>query len=177
MTSNNVPKYYWDACIWIELITQQDPDRVDRCKYVIELAKTQGAELWTSTFTLAEVWKRKCEGQIVSLPEPSDVVFEDYIQQEWVRKIQVDVDVGHLARRLLRKYPGLRKPQDAIHLASCLLTNVDEMHTFDGADLIKYDGQIPRIDRVKLTIGEPPLKPKSSDNQTELFDAEKDTTD
>ena len=172
MTSNSIPKYYWDACIWIELITRQDTSRVGCCEYVIEQARSGTAELWTSAFTLAEVWKRKCEGELVSLPEASDDAFEDFIEKEFIRKIQVDVDVGTLARRLLRKYPGLGKPQDAIHVASCLLNNIDEMHTFDESHLIKFNGQLPRLDRVKLTIGPPPDPADASVKPTDLFDAD-----
>lgn len=170
---SNTPKYYWDACVWIELITQANADRVDRCKYVIEQAEKGAIELWTSTFTLAEVWKRKCEGQFTGLPESGDTVFEDYIEQDLVRKVQVDVDVGMLARRLLRKFPGLGKPQDAIHVASCLLNDVDEMHTFDDRDLSKFNGKIPRRDNIKLTICPPPMRPRS--DQTELFDGDDET--
>lgn len=177
MTSNSIPKYYWDACIWIELITRQDAQRVDRCEYVIEQTEAGEAELWTSTFTLAEVWKRKCAGRLVSLPQASDGVFEDYIERELIHKIQVDVDVGNLARRLLRQYAGLGKPQDAIHVASCLLNNIDEMHTFDESHLVKFDGQLPRLDRVKLMIGPPPERSDANTKTADLFDAGQDETD
>ena len=56
-----MPKYYWDACIWIELITQANAERVERCRHVVELAKGGKAELWTSAFTLAEVYRKKCD--------------------------------------------------------------------------------------------------------------------
>lgn len=174
---SSTPKYYWDACIWIELINQSSPDRVDRCKYVIEQAETGAVELWTSTFTLAEVYKRKCEGEFASIPEAADRAFEDYIEQEFIHKVQVDVDVGKLARRLLRKFPGLGKPQDAVHVASCLLRNVDEMHTFDDTDLTKFDGMLPRSDHVKLTICAPPMRPKSTGTQSKLFDDEKEASE
>lgn len=171
---SKIPKYYWDACLWIELITQADAVRFDQCKFVIEQAELGAVELWTSAFTLAEVWKRKCEGATVSLPQSNDTNFEDFIEKEFIRKIQVDVNVGNLARRLLRQYPGLGKPQDAIHVASCLLNNIDEMHTFDTSDLIKFDGTIPRIDKVKLTICLPPTRPKSENGQVEFFGGEEE---
>ena len=171
MILSSTPKYYWDACIWIELITQSNPDRLDRCKYVIEQAENNAVELWTSTFTLAEVWKRICEGERASIAEEKDKAFEDYIEKEFIRKVQVDVDVGKLARRLLRKFPGLGKPQDAVHVASCLLNNVDEMHTFDNSDLIKFDGKFPRRDQIKLKICPPPARP--DDGQPELFNNQK----
>ena len=136
------------------------PDRVERCRHVIDLAKKGEAELWTSAFTLAEVWKRKCDIDAVGLQENKDRAFEDYIESEVVKKINVDVDVGNLARRLLRRYPDLGKPQDAVHVASCLLANLDELHTFDGRDLKKFNGTFPRLDKIKLKICDPPAPPE-----------------
>lgn len=145
--------------MWIELITQADQERVPRCKHVLELARSGQAEIWTSAFTLAEVFKRKCDNKSVSLPEDGDTAFEDFIEKTFVKKIMVDVNVGTVARRLLRKNPGLRKPQDAIHVASCLLNNIDELHTFDENDLIKFNCKLPRVDKINLTICEPPEPP------------------
>lgn len=127
---------------------------------MIDLAKNGNAELWTSAFTLAEVWKKKCDAAKVGIQEEQDRAFEDYIEQEFIKKTNVDVDVGNLARRLLRRYPGLGKPQDAVHVASCLLANIDELHTFDGTDLLKFDGLLPRLDKVKLRICAPPQPPE-----------------
>ena len=171
----STPKYYWDACIWIELITQFDPDRVIRCQHVVDLAEKGLVEIWTSAFTLAEVWKRKCEGQDASLQQAHDRTFEDYIEQEIITKVSVDIDVGNLARRLLRQHPGLGKPQDAIHVATCLLNNVDELHTFDSADLIDFTAKFPRIDRKKLLIGAPPAPPQDPQRGLQLDDQDEDS--
>lgn len=170
----SVPKYYWDACIWIELITQANPDRVKCCRYVVDLAEKGEVEIWTSAFTLAEVWKRKCEGIDVSIQQTKDRNFEDFIEKEFITKVNVDVDVGNLARRLLRPYPGLGKPQDAIHVATCLLNNVDELHTFDDSDLVDFNGTIPRIDRKKLRICYPPEPPQGPQGELEIDDEEKE---
>ena len=159
----NVPKYYWDACAWIDLITQADPDRFDRCLFVIEEAEAKRVELWTSAFTLAEVYKKKCSTETSGIPPDKDRDFENYIEKEFITKVQVDVDVGFLARHLLRQYPSIRKPQDAIHVATCLLNNLDELHTFDGNDLLALTGVIPKQDRTLLVICVPskrPLKPQ-----------------
>lgn len=174
---NNVPKYYWDACIWIELITQSDQDKYTRCKYVLELAEAGKIEIWTSALTLAEVYKTKCEGKNASIPETGDKGFEDVIESEFIKIVSVNVDVGIVARRLLRKYPGLRKPQDAIHVATCVLNNIDEMHTFDDTDLSKFDGQMLRIDHAELRICPPPEPPQADDQQTELFHGDEEGSD
>ena len=152
------PKYYWDACAWIALI-QQEPTRFDALSYVIEEARKGNVEIWTSNFTLAEVFKRPCDGEQKGIAAVQDAAFEDFIVQEFVTRVQVDFDVGVLARRLLRKFPEIGKPQDGIHLATALLNNVDELHTYDRKDLIGLSGRIDRKDGVKLKICAPPQRP------------------
>jgi len=152
------PKYYWDACAWIALI-QQEPVRFDSLSYVIEQAKNGNVELWTSNFTLAEVYKRPCGDEQKSLLPQQDQVFEDFIIQTFVQRVQVDFDVGVLARRLLRTYPTIQKPQDGIHLATALLSNVDELHTFDRENLLALNEKIERKDGKKLRIYHPPKRP------------------
>ncbi len=160
-------KVYWDACIWLGLINEED-GKVDRCKFVIEQAKAQAMQIWTSSLSLAEVFKKKCEGKNVSLEESKDVDFEKYIEQEFLTEVQVDHDVGLLARRLLRKHPDLKKPNDAIHLATAALNNLDELHTFDVENLLPLNGKIDRMDGKQLIICVPPEKPANP--QVELFD-------
>jgi predicted nucleic acid-binding protein len=129
----NRPKYYWDACAWIALI-QQEQDRFDSLNYIIEEARKGNVEIWTSNFTLAEVYKRPTDSGIKGLAVAEDANFEDFILQDFVTRVQVDFAVGTLARRLPRAHPTIVKPQDGIHLATALLNNVDELHTFDDAN-------------------------------------------
>jgi predicted nucleic acid-binding protein len=155
------PKYYWDACAWIALI-QQEEGRFDSLSHVVEHAKDQKVEIWTSTFTLAEVYKRACDDEQKSLLPASDQNFEDLILQDFVQLVQVDYDVGVLARRLLRKFPKIQKPQDGIHLATALLNNIDELHTFDRPNLLDLSEKIERQDGEKLRICPPPKRPQPS---------------
>ena len=147
--------------MWIGLINVE-ADKVALCQYQIELAKKGEVEIWTSSISLAEVFKKKCEGKDQSLEESKDVEFEKYVEQDFLVEVQVDHDVGLLARRLLRKYPALKKPNDAIHLATALLNNVDEMHTFDAENLLILGSQLDRADGKKLVICKPP-QPKQPD--------------
>ena len=164
----NSKKVYWDACVWLSLINEHEADRVARCQYVIEQAQAGSIEIWTSSISLAEVFKKKCEGKNISLEESKDIDFEKYIEQEFLTEVQVDHDIGLLARRLLRKFPELKKPNDAIHLATAALSNLDELHTFDAENLIVLSGRIEKMDGSLLVICAPPEKPK--DNQGGLFD-------
>jgi predicted nucleic acid-binding protein len=164
----NKPKYYWDACIWIGLI-RQETDKIDSCRHIIELAQKGEVEIWTSAFTLAEVYKRKCGDVIAELAAPDDQAFEDYLEQDYVQRVQVDVDIGTAARRLLRSFPTLGKPQDAIHVATAAFHNVDELHTFDRENLLGLNGKIPMANGGKLKICKPP--PPPNPNKGTLFES------
>nr|WP_172685430.1 type II toxin-antitoxin system VapC family toxin [Methylobacterium oryzae] len=163
------PKYYWDACAWIALI-KQETGRFDACKHTIELAEEGKVEIWTSAFTLAEVYKRRIDGGSTSLEAEKDKDFEDYIEKDFVQIVQVDADVGTAARRLLRAFPDIGKPQDAIHVATALLNDMDELHTFDRADLLNLSGVLDRSDGNKLTICHPPSPPPPPPSTPSLFD-------
>jgi len=63
------------------------------------------------------------------------------------------------ARRLLRQFPQIRKPQDAVHAATAAMNNVDQLHTFDGSDLLAVSGMIPMPNGEKLVICRPPQRP------------------
>jgi predicted nucleic acid-binding protein len=162
------PKYYWDACAWIALI-QQEPGRFDDLSYIVNEARAGKVEIWTSNFTLAEVFKRPCDGEQKSLSIVDDTAFENFILQDVVTRAQVDFSVGSLARRLLRSYPTISKPQDAIHLATALLYDVDELHTFDRTNLTGLSGKIPRKDGQKLKICAPPKRPALPPRPADLF--------
>ena len=152
-------KVYWDACVWISLI-KGEPDRVDNCEFIINEAKKGRVEIWTSSLTHGEAFKKKCGGEQKEIQADKDKAFEDYLEQEFVFEVAVDHDVGVLARTLLRKHcPPLKKPNDAIHLATAMLYNVDELHTSDHDDLLKLNGHIQRKDREILTICNVPTPP------------------
>jgi predicted nucleic acid-binding protein len=160
------PRYYWDACMWIALIKREEP-HFEACKHVIERAQKGEVEICTSAFTYAEVFKRRCNETNVGISADNDENFEDYLTQNHIIIIQVDVDIGIAARRLLRQFPKIGKPQDAIHLASALIENVDELHTFDREDLLGLNNKIPCANGVNLKICHPQNPPDP--NEGSLF--------
>jgi predicted nucleic acid-binding protein len=137
---------------------------VERCRYIIQEARAGNVQIWTSAFTLAEVFKKQCEGKGVALAESKDLEFEQYVEQEFFTVVQVDADLAIQARRLLRQHPKLKKPADAIHLATAVLYNLDELHTFDEDNLISLSGVVKRQDGSPLIVCKPPENP-----QPELF--------
>ncbi|MCR4268753.1 PIN domain-containing protein [Nitratireductor sp. ZSWI3] len=123
--------------------------------------------IYTSFFTFAEVFKAKCEGPSKPLSEDEDKRIEALLRQKWIRPILVDERIGVLSRRLMRAHTECKKPSDGVHLATALVLNVDEMNTYDGADLLGLDGKINKSDGKPLKICRP--TPSPSQSQGDIF--------
>lgn len=153
-----IPKFYWDACCWLGLINNEAAKHKELL-LVWEGAKRAQCELYTSAYTYLEVVKAK-PGPADPLTEAeSDKRVDDILDQPFVEVIQVDTIIAKLARRLRRAYPTeLQQKADAIHLASAAHTNMDALHTYDGArpgaksKLLLLDGKIPRRNGTLLRI-------------------------
>ena len=55
----------------------------------------------------------------------------------------------------MRRHSECKKPSDAIHLATAILMNVDEMHSYDGSDLLGLNEKVARQDGEMLVICTP----------------------
>jgi hypothetical protein len=101
--------------------------------------------------------------------------------QPWVEKVVVDAATAIKARELLRKhYPTCKKPTDGLHLATAIMWDVDEMHTWDGADLLGLNGLALRRDGRPLKICQPYSLPPAptalaDTGQGRLFDEPQDS--
>jgi predicted nucleic acid-binding protein len=148
-------RVYWDACSWIALIQKEKiyengklEDREMLCRAVVEAAKQNKLEIVTSAFCLAEVCKNK------DVRDQSPDKIAAFFENDYLLLVALDTFVGVRARELmLGGYAGL-KPPDACHVATAVISNVDEMHTFDGA-LLKLDEKIDKADGTKLRIFKP----------------------
>jgi predicted nucleic acid-binding protein len=152
-----VRRVYWDACALLGLINEE-ADKHSDCLAVWREAERKETIIYTSFFTWAEVFKAKCEGKSKPLSEDGDKAIEVVLSQEFIESVVVDEGIGISARRLMRRHPECKKPSDGIHLASALRLSVDEMHTYDGSDLLALDGQIMSADGRYLKIC--PARPK-----------------
>lgn len=163
-------KVYWDSCCWIAFIGAE-VGRWERCNSLVTQAKKGDLEIWTSSLTLAEVYKFKCGPDQKELAAENDGLFEEYLKQAFVFQVHLDDAVGTAARRLLRAHsPPLKKPNDAVHLATAALNNVEVLYTFDSMNLIPLSGVILRADGQPLVIAEPPA-PITSGEQSDMFNA------
>ena len=151
-------RIYWDACTFLGLINKELGKHTD-CMDVWREAENGETIILTSFFTFAEVYKAKCEGRARPLDEEGDRQIEAVLQQSFVEGALVDEGIGISARRLMRRFEYCKKPSDAIHLATAMRLNVDEMHTFDGSDLLRLDGQVQKANGESLTICTPAKAP------------------
>lgn len=154
--ANSPKRICWDACTWIALIQKekiQKPDgstedRYSLCRSVIDLADKGKIELIISGLCLVEV----CKNSTIAAAQDDKIA--PYFQNDYILLVPVDMEVGTHARGLmLARHPGL-KPPDATHLATALIANVDEMHTFDDR-LLALDGKLTKLDGTPLKICKP----------------------
>jgi len=171
MRANLPRRVYWDSCTFLGLINQE-PGKANNCSAVWKEAEAGSVWIYTSFFTFAEVFKAKCEGPGKPLSEEDDQRIEALLRQKWIRPILVDERIGVASRRLMRRHTVCKKPSDGIHLATALALNVDEMHTYDGSDLLALDGKVNRADGKPLKICPPTPAPRIPSPQTRLFGEE-----
>lgn len=137
MPMSNPIKVYWDACAWLGLINGE-ADRKADLEHVWNMAKHGQAEIWTSAFCVAEVYRVKCEKR-EGLSAANDVLIDNMFDQDFVKIAQLDLEIARLAKVLLRNHDKLKKPSDAIHLATAIHWDVQQLHTYDISDLIGLD--------------------------------------
>lgn len=133
-------------------LINSEVDKHQQCLAVWDEAVAGNTIIYTSFFTWAEVFKKKCEGPAKPLTEQGDKDIEAVLGQAFIEPVLVDEGIGISARRLMRAHPECKKPTDAIHLATALRLSVDEMHTYDGSDLLGLSDKIMCADGRYLSI-------------------------
>ena len=164
-------RVYWDSCTFIGLINQE-PGKVTDCRAMWKEAQRGRVTIYTSFFTFTEVFKARCEAGLTKpLSEEQDRDIELFFRQKWIKPILLDERIAIAARRLMRTHPECKKPTDAVHLATALALNVEEMNTYDGSDLLKLSGKVNRADGKPLRICPPRVQPIAPSSE-EMFGAE-----
>lgn len=146
------PRYYWDSCLFISLISG-DPERVPTLRELMLKAQGRKVEILTSTFTIAEVAFATYE----RIAQKPDARAEEAIRKLWappspITLVDFHQFVAEECRALMRAglergWTGL-KGKDAVHLATAKLVGVDEVHT--------YDPKLPKYgDLIGIKVCEP----------------------
>ncbi len=148
-------KYYWDSNMWLGLVNGE-PRKIAAIEYHYELARKGQSEIFTSTLAYVEVFRLQSE-QVLTKPLPQTGLdaIQDAIEQDFVKLIPVDMEIGRNARKLRRQLVGFEGAADAVHLASALRWGVDAMFTYDKAHLIAQNGLLQDHFGRQLRISEP----------------------
>ena len=133
------PKVYWEASPFCAIINDE-AGRSHICLALLEAARQGDIELYTSTFTLIEVFKAPA----TSSEQEAEDVIQKFFRNTWIRKQVPDWFVAIEARRLQRRFPHL-DGRDATHLATAVYLGVDYLHTYDDDDLVRCNGQVPGL--------------------------------
>ncbi len=147
-------KVYWDACAWLGLLNGET-EKSHALEIVWNGAEKGDIQIWTSTFCIAEVFKVKCEKDWTKLSPENDDKINNMFNQPFVELVQVDLEIAQLAKKLLRTHETLKKPSDAIHLATAVAWDLEQFHTYDGCDLLKLDGEITTDNGNQIIICKP----------------------
>jgi len=150
-------RLYWDACAWIAYIAQETATPLKRggtenrfamCENVLRGARDGKFEIVTSAFTLAEVCKSP---EVLSSPVDNLPAF---FERSYILIVPVDLSIGRHAQTMQASGLITLKPPDAIHLASALRAEVDQINTFDQ-QILSLNGKIPSRGGAPMRICKP----------------------
>jgi predicted nucleic acid-binding protein len=143
----NFTTVYWDACVFHALLGSE-PGRVKGCLQLEKQARQGALIIYTSAITLTEcVWLKGKE----RIAKDHEAAIQKYFQHKFIRLINCDRIIAEHARMLVWQYNI--PPRDSIHVASAISQQVDVMHSYDNADIVKFDG---KIGNPALKIENPP---------------------
>lgn len=173
---------YWDACLFIELLTGKDQSRVAEILKLVAGAKSGRITIVLSTFILAEV--RPSSPRVKYIEDYKPIISELLeTDRPFVQWFALPRSIANRAADLGVKFPNLTVP-DCIHLATAVVGKATQFFTYDGVrpsqrrrskDLIQYNGLIgeppmeisvpywsegPLFDRYAMLANQPPPKKK-----------------
>jgi predicted nucleic acid-binding protein len=132
MPGAKTPIYYWDTCLFLAWIKDEDRPSGEMAgvREVIANVKKRDAIIVTSVITATEVLQSY-------LPAGVETLFTGLMKR--VEQKSVDIKIAKLAHDL-RDYYTIRKSNfgdktlstpDALHLATAIMYRASEFHTFD----------------------------------------------
>lgn len=142
--SGNRPKYYWDSCVWIAWLTAE-PAYADYLSNMDEYAAQVDDRkiiLVTSSLTRGEVLETR-------IGDEAATKFRDFLKRPNVVEASADPRVTSLSSVLRSYYQGRNQTgpkaktlavPDAVHLATAILYEVNQLHTFDDGKKGKHLG-------------------------------------
>jgi predicted nucleic acid-binding protein len=153
MTSK-VNKIYWDSTAFICFLKRTEGERRRVCEDVLYHARDGNVQLFTSTFTLAEVIRPQILDSVgtrlISREEIAEI--QGMFQWPWIKKVDLDQRVARKAVDIERDY-GL-STADSIHAASAIVARADVLQHWERKDEFGKIGRLIAVEHPRmLTYG------------------------
>jgi len=141
--SGNKPLVYWDSCIFIAWLKDEERNagEMEGVRGIVERIESSDIRLVTSVLTHTEILRSK-------YPEKHYDILDQFFMKKCVRRAQVDIQIAKLASKIRDYYnansddeAGRIKTPDAIHLATAIHYECAELHTFDDP-ILELNGDI-----------------------------------
>lgn len=140
MSGNRKRVFYWDTCVYLAWLKDEAGYRGFRpaIENMIRECREKKIEILTSTITITELL-------CVGVAENTRRQMEELFRLDLHKAIDVDIVIAKKAReyRMFCKTKGIAclKTPDAVHIATAVVNEVDELHTFDQG-LLGHNGGI-----------------------------------
>jgi predicted nucleic acid-binding protein len=143
-----VRRRYWDSATFLALL-REEAGRVDKCRAVVGEARAGSLVIVTSTLALAEVLMLRGSEPI---PKSNADTVRRFFRNPWIVVFELDRTLAELAQDVVWDH-GIA-PKDAVHVATAMNAEVEQLDTFDGP-LIAKSGM---LGDPALRIGEPGIE-------------------
>ena len=125
-STDEIPRYYWDACNFISMVNPSEKERGRVCDQILIEAKNKKIKIATSALTIVEFSKVK--GDNLDSEEEGKLI-ASFFEGEWIDIYDLEFNTATLAQKMVRKYHlGAR---DAIHLATAVISKSQKFQTWD----------------------------------------------
>ena len=141
--------YYWDTCIFITWLKNENttPGLLDGINEVIKSVEKKESNIITSVITYTEMLHCK-------FSDDNYRKFEDIFKRPNIIACETTENIAKIAGEIRNYYRNRPNTPDAIHLATAITFEVEELHTSDGSGkksgLISYNGKVASKYNIKI---------------------------
>jgi predicted nucleic acid-binding protein len=155
-----VPRYYWDSCVFLSYIDEQS-GRLEDLRALLVEAKRREIEIVTSAVSITEVAFGSVErDQSALLPEVQARINGLWLPSSPIKLAEVSQLVVEDAREIMRdaiaQGTKVAKPMDAIHVSTALRLQAGILHTYDE-DLQKIAARAGLVSSAPMPASGPQL--------------------
>ena len=152
--TTKVSRIYWDSTAFICFLRKTETDRRTICEDVLYHARDGKVQLFTSTFTVAEVIRPHIgDGMNTRLISPEEIAeIQAMFQWPWIKKVDLDQRVARKAVELERDYA--LSTADSIHAASAMIAKADVLQHWERQSEFGKIGRLIAVEHPRmLTYG------------------------